>query len=80
MAIGTNFDPEWSQEEFADEVMLAGRFDADAVDAAIWNADPSVPDEDKFYEVEEYDHWNDVEQGRYDDDPNPYHGDYADDF
>ena len=23
--------------------------------------------------------WNDVEQGRYDDDPNPYHGDYSED-
>jgi len=23
--------------------------------------------------------WNDIEQGRYDDDPNPYHGDYSED-
>ena len=24
-----------------------------------------------------YDHWNDVEQGRYDDDPSPYDGTYS---
>ena len=77
MAIGNNYDPDWSREEFADEVMLAARFDAD-VDAAIWNADPSIPDSEKFYEVEDdYDPWNDVEQGRYDDDPSPYAGDYS---
>ena len=26
-----------------------------------------------------YDPWNDIEQGRWDDDPNPYHGTYSED-
>jgi len=29
-----------------------------------------------YYDDEPYDFWNPVEQGMYDDDPNPYHGDF----
>jgi hypothetical protein len=55
--------------------------ETDEVDAAIWNADPSVPDSEKFYEPNDGygDYWNDVEQGRYDDDPSPYDGTYSED-
>jgi hypothetical protein len=27
----------------------------------------------------DYDPWNDIDQGRYDDDPNPYFGTYSED-
>lgn len=63
-----NTDPEWSEEEFQSEVMLAERFDvveiAEEDDAALVG-----------YAYDAY--WNDVEQGRYDDDPSPYDGNYS---
>lgn len=36
-----------------------------------------VPDDEVVYDKYEPFFWSAVEQGAYDDDPNPYHGDYS---
>lgn len=51
---------------------------------------PALPDDHDITECEVFDltdapmydddaagYWSDIEQGRYDDDPNPYHGTYS---
>lgn len=35
------------------------------------------PEEEETHDDHDYDPWNPIEQGVYDDDPNPYHGDYS---
>ena len=44
------------------------------VGQATFAADDERAREDDY--MQGYDYWNEVEQGRWDDDPNPYHGDY----
>lgn len=38
----------------------------------------ATPDDHEPVE-DNWDPWNPIEQGMYDDDPNPYHGDYSED-
>lgn len=71
MAIQEN---DWSEDEYQSEVKLAERFDV---------IEEGAPD-DYYAGLEEIEsdasadaYWNDVEQGRYDDDPSPYAGDYS---
>jgi len=56
-----------------------------------WHLNAGVPmgtpgcPQDACHPQDEYDYYeseffNPVDQGVYDDDPNPYHGDYSDDF
>ena len=57
-----------------------GRYNSDG---SLYDADDDFPTDYDFDYVDAYgddvlgDPWNDIDQGRYDDDPNPYHGDYS---
>lgn len=69
-----NFDPDWSQEEFDREVMLADRFDVIEFEAAADAVDPDLEGLEA-YEAEEsfaYDH-----DEFYDYEPSPYDGTYS---
>jgi hypothetical protein len=62
-------ESDWSREEYLDEVVLVERFDV---------VEDDVEDETENLEYDADDNWwSDVEQGRYDDDPSPYDGNYS---
>jgi len=62
-------DADWSEDEYQNEVKLAERFDVVEIAAE----DDAALDAYDSYDA----YWNDVEQGRYDDDPSPYDGNYS---
>ena len=66
-------------EDLNAAVEAAALLDNDALVAAAAEAEALLEDQQwaEYYSAMDSDYWSGTEQGMYDDDPNPYHGDYS---
>ena len=70
-----------AEDDAYERVLADDKAQDDAEDDERYMTIEDLNEEYDYYTAddEHHDPWNAMEQGAYDDDPNPYHGDYSED-